>query len=462
MTKKLFLAAASVAALTFAGGATAADLSVSLASVPVTAGNPYLIADVATGTLTGSVEAEATYTNAIPLANNLLVTLRLGGGATFAAPVTISDIDLQNAGVSIVNQQKTVSDGGQVGASFVTFLVSTPNDAITSAEFADFAIKFAAGAKPTVAIETQTEFGTKIEGGSALFGGGSSATLVDYASLVAVTVAPNAAGNAVVTLDADPIFSEFAAGGAATSATTATLGNIGVTLNSVYLPEATVVPTVFDLTATQVDISAVDDLEIEYEGSFGGATGVALTPIGENIAPNGAAQVVYTAPVVATLSGTNSKVASEYKARVTVNFDDYAPYATNFLPLSSIVRDGVSAEIPWVASSALAAKNQSVSVIRVANKSAQSANVYVEHVTTAGAQGLTPNPTVDSGVPVLVGSVGAQSDFQINTAALTSALGEFVRANVVVTIEAKENDVTVNNRISYPDGRVVETTVTPR
>lgn len=462
MTKKLFLTAASVAALAFAGGATAADLSVSLATVPVTVGAPYLIADVATGTLTGDLDAEATYTNAIPLANNLLVTLRLGGGATFAGPVSISDIDLQNGGVTIVNQQKTVSDGGQAGSNFVTFLVSTPNDAITSAQFADVEIQFAAGAKPTVAIETQTEFGTKIEGGNALFGTASAAQLVDYDSLVAVTVAPNVAGNATVTLDADPIFSQFAVTGAATSVTTATLGNIGVTLNAVYLPEASGVASVFDLTDTQVDIGAVDDLEIEYEGNFGGATGVALTPIGENIAPNGALQTVYTSPVVATLSGATSKVASEYKARVTVNFDDYAPYVTNFLPLSSIVRDGVSAEVPWVASSALAAKNATVSVIRVANKSAQPANVYVEHVTTASAQGLTPNPTVGSGVPVLVGSVSARSDLQIGTAALTNALGEFVRANVIVTIEAKENDVTVNNRISYADGRVEETTVTPR
>lgn len=468
MTKKLLLAAASVGALAFAGAASAADLTVSLASAQVTPGAPYVIGDVAEGTLVGVLEAEATYDNVIPLANNLLVTLRLANGATFASAVGIGNIDLlDGAGVTITNQQKTVSDGGAVGSNFVTYLVSTPSDAIKSVQFGDFGagdveISFAAKAKPTVAIETKTEFGTNIEGGNAKFGSATAATLVDYAGLVTVAIDDNPAGDAILSLATDPIFSQFDVGGAATSATAAELGTISVKLNDVYLPVATTTPGVYDLTAAKVTSAAVDDLEIEYEGRFGGTTGVALTPLGVVVKNGSLLTEVYNGTVVANLASTDSKLASDYRARVTVNYADYDPYVSPYFDLSSIKRDGVAAEVPWVASNALAALNMSRSIIRVANKSDQPANVYVEYVTSAAAQGLTPAPTVAAGEPVLVDTVSAKSDLQISNAKLTSLLGEFVRGNVIVTVEAKKDEITVNNRISYADGKVEETTIIPR
>lgn len=469
MTKKLLLVAASVGTLAFAGAASAADLTVTLAAAPVTPGAPYMIGDIAEGTLVGDLEAVATYVDVIPLANNLLVTLRLANGATFAAPVGITNIDLRDAaGVSISNQQKTVSDGGGAGSNFVTYLVSTPSDAIKSVKFGDFTpgaggevkIQFAAKAKPTVAIETKTEFGTAIEGGSAKFGSATAASLVDYDALVTVAINKNPQGNAVLSLATDPIFSQFDVGGAATSATTANLGNISVNLNDVYLP-APASAGIYNLTSAKVTPAAVQNLKIEYEGKFGGTTGVSLTPMG-TVSTNGAGPAVYTAPVIATLTGADPKLASDYRARVTVDYADYDDYVSPYGDLSSIKRDGVAAEVPWVASNALAALNQSRSIIRVANKSTQPANVYVEYVTSAAAQGLTPAPTVAEGEPVLVGTVSAQSDLQISNAKLTSLLGEFVRGNVIVTVEAKQDEITVNNRISYVDGKVEETTIIPR
>jgi len=468
MTKKLLLVAASVGTLAFVGAASAADLTVSLAGNPVTVGSPYVIGDIAEGTLVGVLEAEATYVDVIPLANNLLITLRLANGATFAAPVGITNIDLRDAdGNSISNQQKTVSDGGGAGSDFVTYLVSTPSDAIKSVRLGDFTagdggevkIKFAAKAKPTVAIETKTEFGTAIEGGSAKFGSATAASLVDYDTLVTVAIDKNSQ-DAVLSLATDPIFSQFNVGGAAPNATTANLGTISVDLNDVYLPAAASAG-IYNLTSDKVTPAAVKNLEIEYEGKFGGTTGVSLTPMGTVLA-NGVGSTVYAAPVVATLTGAESKLASDYRARVTVNYFDYDAYVSPYGDLASIKRDGVAAEVPWVASSALAALNQSRSIIRVANKSTQPANVYVEYVTSAAAQGLTPDPIVAKGEPVLVGTVGAQSDLQISNAKLTSLLGEFVRGNVIVTVEAKKDEITVNNRISYVDGKVEETTIIPR
>lgn len=457
MKKNLLLVAASVAAMAAAGAANSADLSVSLATVPVTvAAGPYAIADVATGTLHGNIAGDVTYASPVPSGNNLLVTLRLTN-ATFSEAVTIADIDLKDGtGTTITGQQKTISEGGQLGDNYVTFLVAgTATQLVKEIEVAATGIKFAALAVPTFAIETTTEFGTAIEGKYAKFGAANAATLVAYKSLVDIEI--EAAEKAILALSQDDIFSKFDVlkSPDASSATAAELGAIKVALNDVYLP-ALASGTNYNLTTTKVTKSVIQDVNFAYTGANGGTTGVALTPVGPVLTADlFAAPVVYSNDVVATLSGTNAKSNSDYGVTVRVDFNDGYPSYSETGALASIRRDGVTAEVPWIASNVLANANSTKATIRVANKGTVPAAVYAEYVTSVNG-GTT---LVAKNVPVEIGTVEGGKDLQITSNALTTALGEFGRGNVVITVEANAEDITVNNRVVYSDGRFEETSV---
>lgn len=460
MNKTYLLVAASVAAMAFAGAATSADLStVKLATVDVAATAPYAIANVATGKLRGDVEVAVKYDSPIPSGNNILVTVKLTN-AVFGEAFTISDIDLlDSAGNPIAGQQRTVSDGGAVGDNFVTFLASgTASDLVHGIEFSEKLIQFDAGAVPTIAVETKTEFGTPIEGGAANFGTAKAATLVKYDDLVSVDVTANE--KAVLALSDTDIFSRFdiLKSPAGTTATVAKLGTIGVELNDVYLPKPAS-SGFSDLTTTEVDKGDVASIAFTYTGVNGGTTGIALEPVGPILtAALSPANDIYTADVTATLTGAVAKPNSDYTVNVRVNFKDYPAFQSGAKPLASIRRDGVTAEVPWIASATLANNNLTKSTIRVANKGSEAAAVYAEYVTSANAPAGT-STLVGRGVPVEIGSVAAGSDLQITSNALTTALGEFGRGNIVVTVEANADDITVNNRIVYADGRVEETPV---
>ncbi|WP_436356154.1 hypothetical protein [Brevundimonas sp. CEF1] len=460
MNKNFLLVAASAAALAFAGTAVSADLSnVTLATVGVTETAPYAIANVATGTLRGDVTLGVEYDSPIPSGNNILVTVKLTN-AVFGEAFTISDIDLlDGAGVPIVGQQRTISDGGAVGDNFVTFLASgTASDLVHSIDFNDKLIEFTAGAVPTIAVETKTEFGTPIEGGSANFGAAKAATLVKYDDLVSVDV--TAGEKAILALSDTNIFSQFdtSKSPVGTTSTVATLGNIDVNLNDVYLPSLQS-PGLYNLTTTEVDEGDVSSIAFTYTGVNGGSTGITLAPAGPILTAGlSPANDIYTANVTATLSGSVAKANSDYTVNVRVNFVDYPTFQSGAKPLASIRRDGVTAEVPWVASATLANNNLTKSTIRVANKGGEAAAVYAEYVTSANRPAGT-STVVGRGVPVEIGSVAAGSDLQITSSALTTALGEFGRGNIVVTVEANADDITVNNRIVYADGRVEETPV---
>jgi len=450
MTKNFLLTAGAVSALLLAGAAQASDFdSVVFAGVTQTDNtDQYTIADVAqaTGdTYSGSLAFTVGYDNALPTANNLLIRIELGN-ATFGEAVTAADLDGFD--------QTIISDGGAEGDNYVVFLVSLASDAtaVTSFDFTSDSIEFVAGAQPFLRVNTKTEAGgTVIEGGLTKFpnGTGGNATqvnLVDYASVVDVDI-DAADDTAVLSLNSTPVFTQFTTG-----SDQAAIGTISVSLNEVYLPDEDGV-----LPATVVDDSVIDEVSATFTGDQ--AAGLTIVAGDDGIGTLPTDDLPYSGTVYANIAPNATPLQSgNPTATVTVSFanDDFASIVRT-ADLAPIRRDGVSAEVPWVASSALAARNSTVSVIRVANKSEDAANVYVEIATTASAQGLTPTGVVSG--PQLVGQVGANTDLQIPTALLTSKLGEFVRGNVIVTVEAAADEITVNNRISYADGKVEETEV---
>lgn len=448
MTKNFLLAAASVAVLGFAGAAQAADITtLSFAGVTIAdSTSPYAIGDVAenTGdTYNGDLAFEVTYDDNLPTANNLLITIRLGGGATFNEDVESADIN----GFS----QAVISDGGEEGDAFVTFLV-TAAAATDSFTIDPLNIAFEAGDAPTVSVETQTEAGnTAIEGRFAEFDGDDVAVLVDYLPVVAITITDDTT-DPELSLSSTPIFTDFNNG---VSSEVGDLGDISVTLNTVYLPDGS-----GNLDNTAVAPGVIDTVSVDIEGSETQLEVQLWEGVGDELDAADYTTLPFNADVVAVIDVAADPVpASSYSATVTVTFDDddFEPVVAED-DLASIVREGVSAEIPWVASSALAARNSSTSVIRIANKSEEPAAVYGEVLTSQAAQGITPTGVATTAV--LLGTAPAGGDLQVNTTLLTQRLGEFVRGNILISVEAAQEDVTVNNRISYSDGRIVETTVT--
>ncbi|MGV3580252.1 hypothetical protein [Brevundimonas sp.] len=452
MTKNTLLAAVATGALALtAFGAQASDIvNVSFAAVPQTDNaDPYLIADVVEDSeleaLTGALDFSVAYDAPLPTGNNLLVTITLTDGE-FAEPVVGGDLGVATVdGDTLVGfDEVTISDQDE---SSVTFLVSNASAGAEGFQF-DKAISFAPGATPSFTVTTTTEFGTALEGGESTFGDDELVTLVDYSPIVTVDVQPNVdedgdTVDAVLSLSGDPVFSSFTVGG-----TTANLGSIEVSLNDVYIPDA----ETGALGNTLVADTIIDSIEVEYTGTQ--SDELVLTPTTISTEDLDEAQTV-----IATITGAEpgSQVASAYAATVTVNFnDDYEAFVAEDEELSSIVRDGVNAEVPWVASRALGLINNSRSVIRVANKGTTAANIYAEVVAQSDAQGIVASAELNE--PVLVGVAQPGTDAQIRGQEL-EALGEYGRANILLTIEANVDDITIGHRIAYQDGRVEETAV---
>ena len=465
MKKNLLLVAASVAALAAAGAANSADLSVSLATVNVTPTAPYPIADVLqSGTLQGDLVVKSTYLSNLPQSNNLLVTITLTNATFVNNNFLAADLTLLDGSVAAASQQSTVSSVETVGnTTTVKFLVSAQTQEVNGVRLNSRAIRFAAGATPTVSVHTQTEAGTSIEGGLANFGSAKAATLVSYEDLVTVEVEASE-NKAILSLLVDDIFSvlDTAKSEGEDSPIAIDLGTVTAKLDNVYLPALSA--GIYNLPATPVSSTAVQSLTFVPTQLSGSPlqTGVAVAPSGTFSTFSAGNGGFHTADVALTLSGDNAKLNEQYKLQTTVTFKpefNLQPVVFNSDAddLIGLRRDGVSAEIPWVASTTVANANKIKSTVRVANKGEAAAAVYAEYVTSNNkpAAGTKVGP----GIPVQVGTVQPGQDLQITQNGLTTALGEWGRGNIVLTIEANSDDITVNNRVVQASGEFVETTV---
>lgn len=438
MTKNILLAAASVVALGFAGAASAADLTVTIAPTAATSyaidasddePDLYTIATEVDGELTGEVAFNITYDDLLPTANNLVITYTLGGGATFESAVSSAALTGFN--------EVTLSSGGAAGSNTVSFLVSdnVPVGGVSTATLTTD-IAFAAGATPSIQVNTRTENGTPIEGGNAV---SPAFVFVDYDSFVSVDTTP--AADPV--LQSETNFTTFAGG-----ATSASLGTFSVTLDADVFT---------DLELDTADAASFEGAELTLEGSL---SDLDITVAGADVEGNTInIEGGGTYTVVAAITEDGTPNASDYSLiadiDLSADFSDLDNVEVG--ELASIVREGTSVVLPWVASGSLAGVNNTRNVLRISNSGEATGQVYLEVISASTAQGVAP--TYEEGAIATGLTVPANGDLQITSAQMEGYLGDFRRADIRITVEADGSDLIFRSRVVQPDATFEEITL---
>lgn len=435
MTKKLLLAAASVVAMSFAGAASAADLSIAIGGQTVTgADSRYTLASEIETALTGQIAATIAYDDVLPQADNIKLTFTLSNGATFSSSVASSAL----TGFG----QVIISEGGTAGSSSVTFLVSNPvapvGDAGSSATLTTN-IRVAAGATPGLQVRTTTENNTPIEGGNEP---SSPLTFIDYESFLVTSAAPAATNPYYATIASG--FTQFANGSDVDSAV---LGTVTVDFaDDVFI----------DLAGNAADEDQFDEAVVTIKGS---STNIDYSV--NNGATVDGDEITLTAPGTYTITANADGDAvntSSYSATADISFgpayEDVSDRALG--SLSSILREGTSVIVPWVASNTLGSTNNTRNVVRISNSAdVATGQVYLEVVTSAAAQGVAP--TFTPGLVATGLTVPAGGDLQISSAQMEQFLGgDFRRADIRVTVEAAADDLIFRSRIAQGNGTVEE------
>jgi len=440
MTKKLLLAAASVVAMSFAGAASAADLSINIGGQTVTDANTrYTLASEIEASLTGEIAATIDYDDALPQADNIKLTFTLSNGATFANSVASSAL----TGFG----QVIISEGGAAGSSSVTFLASNPTAPATptsgSSATLTTDITVAAGATPGLQVRTTTENNTPIEGGNEP---SSPLVFIDYASFLTTDAEVGPRPTYFATIDSG--FSVFSNGQGPTSAL---LGTVTVDFaEDVFI----------DLDGTEAGTGSFDEAVLTINGSTENLT---YSVAGASVDGN---EVTISAPgeydIVANSNGEDPVNTSSYSVVADITFgEDYDNVSDlNLGALSSIVREGTSVVVPWVASNTLGATNNTRNVVRISNSaSSATGQVYLEVISSGTAQGVAPAFT--TGLVATGLTVPAKGDLQITSAQMQSILGDFRRADIRVTVEAAAEDLIFRSRIAQGNGTVEEIQLEP-
>lgn len=453
MTKKLFLAAASVAALAFAGGASAGTISGSFTGAGTPVSNtfdketPYLVAAEKIVSADAVVEGTIVATNAlgdnkivIPAGaqRDHLVTFTVTG-ATVKSPV----LTFAKNGTGTVSQSLVGNNGG-----VVTFLVTASNDV----EVTSFTL--------TAAVEQTAQ---------------ASITVAN--SVVAVIGATN------ITVDTAPVVTaaKYAPGLAALTAkpTTPLLANLPdyKTING--NPSA-ILANDFEAQSDNVVHSDLKGTKVDASDILGGGTltvrgplidkDVTVTLAGTAAATTDLNTAVFTLDADeagdfatgdddAELTITQPTDAAKKKAfnagTYTVTWAPkaaagYSVPAASTADAGTVTLQGTNFTAPWVSGSGLA-----TSVIRISNSNADdSGAVTVRLVNGVKVVNGVATPVASTAV-LNAGVVPARGDLQITSAQLLAAFGDFTRGDVQVTINSTGAGFTAKMR-NTRDGQTFE------
>lgn len=480
MTKNLFLATAAVGAMAFAGAASAHTLSYratgpagAITSADTnTATGPnvlsvdsdlnvygrdltglYLIAEEALGSTLGSgvlaLANPLTSGAQLPSGNNLYkITL---SNATFGTAVT-------TAALVGANCTAALSSGGAAGDSTVTFLVSTSGGACNGFTEINLPVKPTASGSVSVTTSYTTEALTPIDGAAKTLE--AIYAINAFQPSIIGTLGATGAGTdtfALIGPDADGDTYTALSGD----------GNLGRV--AIYVDER----AQFNLTPGDfVDVTDVDDATVIVTGDFSAFNGAAGTADNPTLA--GTSATLNGANTVATFSGVEAAVAlplatkpagaavtvvadgdqipaSSYNASINFELDDtrYAAQAGASGALETIEREGTNFIAPWAGGS----NAGSQSVIRLSSTGGASGTVYV----------TLSNAFVTAGVAKAddtceVGVVPAAGDLVIGQPQLKTCFGDFLRGDLLITVEGAPEQLTAKMRNSTANG-TFETTL---
>lgn len=435
MKKQTLLSAAALTTLAVAGAAHAGELSPAAVGAADVTQYRVIATEAAAASLEGTVGLNLTPSdNAILPTGNAILKISLDGGATFGTAVTSAAIVGDSAGC---NPTVTPSSGGGKADSSVTFLVSnlqgckgvfgaTPAEPLAML----LPVKLNGTSAVNISTELKTEGGTAIDGGTAstfVPANGSTAAknLFSFAPAFALKVTPAAANPAAKLSD----FKALTAGALGTSEIKVTTGawtGIGTGSAAVVAGDVTGVKYMVKGDVETVDITVA-----------GAGVTPATVPASGILNATGPGQVTYTA---APLGTPVPIVASTYTVAAEVTLKAaFAPQPVyTAQSLSSIVREGSSYMVPWVASGTLATTSTSNTVVRIANTGAKTGPVSLELLTSSA--GVPASTKLISVAP----SIAKGGEVVLTSAQIQTLVGaDFGRGDIRLTVEAQPANLIV-------------------
>lgn len=493
MTKKILLAAAAASAMAFAGAANAHTLTFRTTATPNINGSavtgtgtsgtgsattPYKLAVESTATTPTSAIFELNATLAggsFPSGNNF-IQIDLTGG-TFSAALNSSAVTA--AGCTVV-----LSSGGAVGSSTAKFLVSSSGGTCNSADM-NLPIKPNAASTVTVTTTLTTEAGSPIDPDGTnvapLAPNQESLLIVSRPSAFnavingAIGAAPaGALTDTFATLTVTPVYTTFKVGGNGhAGGETATVGQLGTV--EIYADTT----AYRDLAKNVVAIADVTGSTTTVTGSYAAFAGAGGAVTLGGIAPSPAlttssTSAVFTgAPITTALVDAGTGAApvsaepfivtrqtaaiaiptSSYTVALTYTLDPafYIASESTTGSFETIQRDGTNVIVPWLNSNSIQAVNGTSNIIRLGNTSSAPAGpVYAQVLNSTATAGVATAPVQ------LFPNIAANGERVISTATLTSALGEFGRGDVQISVEAPANTITARRYATLANGSVTE------
>lgn len=464
MTKKLFLAAASVAALSFAGAAQAGSISGYFgtdvtgnkfaAAVPGSPGTPavtYLIASEK------NVSASSAITGTISATNTLTTPISVGAGSAtrdYLVDFTISGATVSSSGLALLADGTPATSATLVSNNngVVTYLVSVAGGATVNTFTLEAGVSQTAKAPITVASTV-----TAVIGGSNI--------LVDSAP--AVVAANYAAYLKPISATSNSLEADLAA--AAGGDDYVTIGGLStVTLAedfkvvndgdfNIDLAGADATPAAVLGAATLTVRGPVinGDVTVAFDpitGSAAAGTPPANTVVRSLNAAQAASFAGGTTDLTITNDGDDEFVAGTYTVTWTPTVaNGFTAPAASTTDAGTIELEGTNFTAPWVSGTGLA-----TSVIRLSNSNgSDSAPVTVRLISGTQVVNGVATPFTSTAAPLVVGAIPARGDLQVTSAQLVAHFGNFTRADFRVTINQDETGVVAKLR-NTRDGQTFE------
>lgn len=456
---KLLVGAASAALL--AGSASAYDLVAANTGIASTSTSTFEVEaavslaaelDFAAGAHNGDFEFYIEQDTAgVFTTDDVLLTVTLTNG-TFDQAVTVANIDATCA------SSASVSTGGTVGSSTVTFLVSgidgcddvlTSGGTFASGDDIGFSLPIDLTGAGDLGISTNiiTDSGsTPVDGGTATLAFVSLDDAYDVNILASGT-------DSIADLDANPIYTSFDGAGG-----NGIIGTLELDCNTAID---------IDLNGTAVDCNNdIDAITATLSGDVSAFTaGVDIAGVTgtNNVAEDESTGDLSGLLASAGFGPTNIELnedgdvinPSDYTLSVSVDlgaaFVDESAFTGT---LDSVVREGTTVVVPWFASAAIAAANNSTNVFRISNISSADARVFVEVLTASDGTFVDPG-IVETGSPL-----SANGEMVMTSGTITTLLADDPgRADLRITIEQTEDNLTFRRFVTAPDGSLTEMTV---
>ena len=481
MTKNVLLAATAVSVMAFAGAASAHTLT--FRAAPTVAAHISAIETLGAA-LPYKLALESSLTT--PTSNTFALVSTLSGGAQFPSGNNFVQIDLVGgtfdtalgaSAVAAPGCTSVLSSGGAAGSTTAKFLVSSAGGACNLANL-DLPIKPNAGSEVSVTTTLSTEAGAPIDPPAA-------ATLkivsrVDAFKVVFDSaIGSGALGDTFATLAVNPVYTTFstAPGAHTAGGETSTVGQLGTI-------KLVVDTTAFkDLAKAPVALIDVTEAGVTVDGNYNafnalpglvtlgapmvintGATQATLASSGAVatslvIAASAvpAAPAVSGVPFIVTREAAATAIpSSTYKASVSYKLDtaSYIQEGPALGDLETIGRDGTNVVFPWMNSSSVQAVNGTSNIIRLGNVAGSASGpVYAQVLNSVNAGA---GYTAATAPVLLFPNIAANGERVINTETLTTALGEFGRGDVQISVEAPSATITARRYATLANGSVTE------